>query len=134
MGYFAEQTQVGIYKAASEEGASKTWTPLTEGPPPASCLQAGNPARQRYIVLEGQERVVSRPPGAAREGPVNYPWEKHLFRGSPLNAGRRCQTPFGESYYQSGGKLYQSSLGLRIKGRGFDCGRKESQENCRIPM
>ena len=31
-GIYAEQTQVGIYEAAPEEGASTTWTPLTEGP------------------------------------------------------------------------------------------------------
>ena len=44
-GIYAEQTQVGIYKAVSEEGASTTQTPQTEGPPPASGLQIGNTAR-----------------------------------------------------------------------------------------
>ena len=58
-GIYAEQTQVGIYKAASEEGASTTQTPLTEGPPSASCLQVENTARQRYIVSEEQGGVAS---------------------------------------------------------------------------
>ena len=78
-GIYAEQTQVGIYKAASEEGASTTRTPLTEGPPPVICLQARNKVRQRYIVSEEQGRVVSQPPGAARERPFNYPREEHHF-------------------------------------------------------
>ena len=81
-GLHAEQTQVGIYEAAPEEGASTTQTPLTEGPPLGICLQARNKVRQRYIVLEEQERVVSQPPGSAREGPVNYPWEKDHFGGA----------------------------------------------------
>ena len=58
-GTYAEPTQVGIYEAATEEGVSMTRTPLTEGPPPAICLQAGNKVRQRGIVLEDQGRVAS---------------------------------------------------------------------------
>ena len=91
---YVGQIQVGIYKAASEEGASTTRTPLTEGPPPVSCLQAGNPARQRYIVSEEQERVVSPPPGAAREGPVNYPWENRHLGGAPQDRSGKMSDSF----------------------------------------
>ena len=58
-GLQAEQTQVGIYEAAPEEGASTTQTPLAEGPPPGVCPQARNKVRQRYIMSEEQAEVAS---------------------------------------------------------------------------
>ena len=58
-GLQAEQTQVGIYEAALEEGASMTQTPLVEGRHPGVCLQARNKVRQRYIMLEEQAEVAS---------------------------------------------------------------------------
>ena len=81
-GMYVGQIQVHIYKAASEEGASTTQASIAEGSPPgaqdpaqACCLQAGSLVRQGYIVAEGQEGVVSQPPGAVREGPLKYPLE-----------------------------------------------------------
>ena len=93
-GLYAEQTQVGIYEAAPEEGASMTQTPLTEGSPPGICIQARNKVRQRYLVSEEQGGVASRPPGAARERPVNYPWEEQHFVGSPHERREKMSESF----------------------------------------
>ena len=103
-GLYAVQTQVGIYEAAPEEGASMTRTPLSEGPPPGICLQARNKVRQRYIVSEEQAGVAVDLRELPGKDLSTIPGRSSTSEDHPLNAGRRCQTPFGKTYYQSGRK------------------------------
>ena len=122
-GLQAEQTQVGIYEAAPEEGASTTQTPLAEGPPPGIWLQARNKVRQRYIVSEEQAEVASRPPEAAKVRPANH----HV-----RSTGRRCSTPGDQPLsriflYCHVKKWSQSALGLGTKETGPNYGKKKSQ-------
>ena len=78
-GLYAEQTQVGIYEAAPEEGASTTQTPLAEGPP------RGLPTSKK----QGQAEVYNVG-GTGRGGQSTF-WSRQ---------GKTCQLSLGGAALQ----------------------------------